>query len=270
MSAVSPDAGTGFPELPPPPRRRRPLRTVLVVVAIVLGLLLLALVGSVALQETESGRFTVDEPVDEVRLDLRVGQVEVMAGDADQVEVAYTRHFAWKAPELDTSATDGVLTLGGGCGSSFMSLVCSVDYQVRVPPGTQVTGSTTAGDVTLEGLDGEVDVATSAGDLEALDVSGPLRLRSSAGDVTVLDTASPRIAVRTSAGDVEVAAVEPPDELVAETSAGDVDIVVPDVAYDVIADTSAGDLAVEVVDDPSAPRTISARTSAGDVTIVAR
>lgn len=254
----------------PPARRRRPLRTSLVLVAVVLALLLVFLIVSVALQRTESGRFIVAEPVDTVRLDLSVGRVELVAGEDDSVEVAYTRRYTWSAPRLDRTARDGVLILGGGCGGAWYGVVCSVDYRVTLPADTEIVGSTSAGDIVLDGLSGRVDVATSAGDVDAFAPSGPLQLRSSAGDVTITDATSLQIDARTSAGDVEVGALEPPDRIVAETSAGDVDILVPDEAYDVTAETTAGDVIVGVVDDPSAERSIRVRTSAGDVSVVAR
>lgn len=270
MSAVVPPA-PGAPPVPPAPRRRRPLRTLLVVVAVVLGVLLTFLVASVALQRTETGRLAVAEPVEQVRLDLRVGRVELMAGDDDRVDVAYTRRSISSAPDLDLAVVDGVLTLGDACGGSIIAFICSVDYTVTLPADTDVVGATAAGDITIEGLSGDIDVATSAGAIDATGASGEVRLRSSAGDVTLLDSTASRIGVRTSAGDVEVTALEAPDEIDAETSAGDVTLFLPgDVGYDVLADTSAGDVTVGVIDDPAAPRVVRARTSAGDVTVLPR
>ncbi|HEY8339823.1 MAG TPA: DUF4097 family beta strand repeat-containing protein [Egibacteraceae bacterium] len=268
MSAA-PHPATGTEPLPRA-RRRRPLRTSLLLVAVVLALLLVFLITSVALQRTESGRFIVAEPVETVRLDLTVGRVELIAGEGDTVEVAYTRRYTWRAPQLDRSARDGVLILGGGCGGVWYGVVCSIDYRVTLPADTEIVGSTSAGDIVLDGLSGPVDVATSAGDVDALAPGGPLRLRSSAGDVTVTDATSSRIEARTSAGDVDITAREAPTTIVAETSAGDVDILVPDEAYDVTAETTAGDVTVDVVDDPGAERTITVRTSAGDVSVLAR
>ena len=68
---------------------------------------------------------------------------------------------------------------------------------------------------------------------------------------------------------VEVTAVEPPRNLVAESSAGDVRVTLPDEDYNLDADTSAGDVRIEVPTDPNSDYRVRVHSSAGDVTVTA-
>jgi len=167
----------------------------------------------------------------------------------------------------------GELRLSSSC-PAFLGGNCGVDYEVRVPAGTEVRARTTAGDLWASGLRGArpVVLQTAAGDIEARDVRAPrLRLQSSAGDVTAGEVRAPEVDVVTSAGDVTVELLTIPERLSARTSAGDVELGVPDAVYRVEADSNAGDVVADAVRrDPSATRLIEADTSAGDVLIEPR
>ena len=75
--------------------------------------------------------------------------------------------------------------------------------------------------------------------------------------------------ISSSAGTVEVTAVEPPRNLVAESSAGDVRVTLPDEDYNLDADSSAGDVRIEVPTDPNSDYRVRVHSSAGDVTVTA-
>ncbi len=115
----------------------------------------------------------------------------------------------------------------------------------------------------------DVELGSSAGDVTAIDVTAPsITLSSSAGDVEARRLSAGRIDAGSSAGDVLLSLRTPAERLSAESSAGDVDIVVPDAVYRLDATTSAGDVdSGGIRTDPDSPRTISAHSSAGDVTV---
>jgi hypothetical protein len=167
---------------------------------------------------------------------------------------------------------DGTLTLSDSC-PAFLGGQCGVSYEIRVPSGTLVRAEADAGDVVAENLVSTqpVELGSSAGDVTAIDVTAPsITLSSSAGDVEARRLSAGRIDAGSSAGDVLLSLRTPAERLSAESSAGDVDIVVPDAVYRLDATTSAGDVdSGGIRTDPDSPRTISAHSSAGDVTVAA-
>jgi DUF4097 and DUF4098 domain-containing protein YvlB len=78
--------------------------------------------------------------------------------------------------------------------------------------------------VSATGLEGSADLESSAGRVDVRDHSDELRAHSSAGVVVVEGLASDDAEISSSAGTVDVTAVEPPRNLVAESSAGDVTV----------------------------------------------
>jgi DUF4097 and DUF4098 domain-containing protein YvlB len=142
-----------------------------------------------------------------------------------------------------------------------------VDYRLRVPAGTAVTGSSGGGSALVDGVDGEVDVRSSAGTVTGRRLAGRVRLHSSAGTVVGSELSAPAAEADTSAGSVRLDFLTPPDRVEARSSAGSVDVMVPDEVYRVDATSSAGGVEISVRTDPGAGRRISARSSAGRVRV---
>lgn len=103
-----------------------------------------------------------------------------------------------------------------------------------------------------------VEVRTSAGDVEVAAMAGTLRIETSAGDVEV-DGHDGAAHVDSSAGDIWMEHVT--GEIGAETSAGDIDL--HDVGWPIEAITSSGD--VTVMMRPGFSGVLHAATSAGDI-----
>jgi Putative adhesin len=174
------------------------------------------------------------------------------------------------SPDRSADRGGGVLRLSSSC-SGFPTGSCSVDYTISVPSGMVVRADASGGDIVAENIrtTRPLELSSSAGDVEVLRVEAPaIALSSSAGDVDARDLGSPRVLAESSAGDVVVTLRTPPRRLLAESSAGDVDLLVPNVVYNIDADSSAGDVdAAQVSHDPDSDRELTARSSAGDVTV---
>jgi Putative adhesin len=168
---------------------------------------------------------------------------------------------------------DGELRLSASC-PGFFGGRCAVDYEIRVPSGTVVRADASGGDVVAEEITTTEPfrLESSAGDVTANDVTAPaIELSSSAGDVSGRALSAERLELESSAGDVTASLRTPAERLLADSSAGDVELVVPDEVYRLDASSSAGDVdASDVSTDPDAPRAIVARSSAGDVRVIAR
>jgi DUF4097 and DUF4098 domain-containing protein YvlB len=98
----------------------------------------------------------------------------------------------------------------------------SVDYEITVPPDTQVRSRTGSGNQTLEGLHGTIDLQSGSGDVQltrlqgdfhvetgsgnvhARDISGPLRARAGSGDFDIDENGAGDVEVRTGSGNITV------------------------------------------------------------------
>lgn len=256
-----------------PERRRRPLVRILAIIGVVL--LAIAAVSAVswALRTTDRGSDSIPGAYDRVEIDVSVGEVVIEAGAGDQTTLEYqTESGLWRDAEVRHDIDGDRLVIDADCGGGFLRIpfgYCRVDVTLTVPADVDVVASSSAGRVSATGLQGSAELESSAGRVDVHDHSGPLRAHSSAGVVTVDGLASDDAEITSSAGVVEVTAVEPPRNLLAESSAGAVRVTLPDEAYDLDADTSAGDVRVEVSTDPDSEYHVRVHSSAGDVTVTA-
>jgi DUF4097 and DUF4098 domain-containing protein YvlB len=253
-----------------PERRRRPILRILAIVGLVLVVLAAVSVVSWALRTTTTDSVSVAEPYDRVEIDVSVGEVIIEARDGDDTTLAYRAESGpWRDAEVSHRVDGGLLVIDADCGG-FLQLsfgYCRIDVTLTVPPDVDVVAKSSAGRVIATGLQGAADLSSTAGRVDVRDHAGQLRAHSSAGTVVVEGLASDDAEISSSAGVVEVTAVEPPRNLVAESSAGEVRVRLPDEAYDLEADTSAGDVRIEVPTDPDSEYHVRVHSSAGDVTV---
>lgn len=229
------------------------------VLAVVAGLILLV-AGGLAIvtltQETELMDQSVSaEGVSSLVVSGEAGDVTITEEDRPDIRVASVLVTnPWSDAEVDVQAADGLVTVRSFCEGLLGFSSCTVQHDIYVPTGF---------------LD-ELSVDIAAGDVDIVGSSADLDVQVSAGDVQILQFAGSSAMVRLSAGEVTVAAVAAPASIDVRTSAGGIEIVVPDEVYDVSTDVAAGSVSVALRQDPASERTISAVTSAGDITITAR
>lgn len=185
-------------------------------------------------------------------------------------------HPSGPAPATVTRRDGATLALDGLCGED-----CLVDYEVRLPRGAHVDVDTQAGDVTVadtgaatlrtqaggitaRGVDGTLDAETQAGRVQVSDVRGATAARSQAGSIDVVRVGGP-VEATSRAGSVTVAP-SAPSNVTASSDAQDVTVTLPAGAYRVDAE-DIDQPEVTVPDDPGAPWTVIADTSAGQVRV---
>jgi hypothetical protein len=254
-----------------PERRRRPIMRILAIIGVVLLVVAVLSALSWALRTTDGDSVSITDPYDRVEIDVSVGEVVIEAGAGGETTLEYqTESGLWRDAEVDHEIDGDRLVVDADCGGGFLRIpvgYCRVDVTMTVPANVDVVASSSAGRVSATGLQGSADLESSAGRVDVHDHSGPLRAHSSAGVVTVDGLASDDADISSSAGIVEVTAVEPPRNLVAESSAGAVRVTLPDEDYDLEADSSAGDVRTEVATDPDSEYHVRVHSSAGDVTV---
>ncbi|WP_224391296.1 DUF4097 family beta strand repeat-containing protein [Pseudonocardia sp. ICBG1293] len=220
-------------------------------ITIVVSGFLLAGCGGVAVGQEEQQ--TVDEPVDgqvtRVEIDSDAGPLRLVAGERASVE----QDLRWTGdtrPQVDQQLDGGVLRITARCPDGIMSR-CQAGLVVTVPASSSAQVDLRAGGVEVEGLTGALDLRASAGAVTATGV-GP-------GDVQA----------NSGAGAVELTFAEAAADVSAESSAGGVEVRVPiGPAYEVTAEATAGSTEVGVPDQPGADHRITARSSAGGVSVL--
>lgn len=191
--------------------------------------------------------FTVRD-VHTIVLDINKGDVLVEARPGDQVRVAVD--FGGLGQDVGHRVEDGVLFLDYDCGGPEL---CGGDISVEAPPRTLLELDLGAGDVTLEGMSGDLRAAVGAGAISASDLHAP--------------TAH----FATGAGEIAASFGSTPSRIDAVVATGSIDLEVPSGSYALFLDAKAGSIDVDgIVEDPEAPNVIQAETAAGSISIDGR
>ncbi|MFD7154636.1 DUF4097 domain-containing protein [Kribbella sp. NPDC059898] len=235
-------------------------------VALILGGAYWALTGLTDGTKTGQGSYPVQGT--ELTVKAASAKIEVRPGDGTEVKVERQFERSVFGSDPKDSYNDGRLELDtGGCG--FLSFGCKTSYVLTVPRNVKLTLEGSSGHVTVSGLEAGADLKTSSGTIEVHDVSGPLDLRSSSGNVDADGLTSTAVAAHSSSGNMTLDFTAVPQSVEAKASSGNVSIELPpgDTTYKLDTETSSGDRSANVKSDPNAARTITARTSSGDVSI---
>ncbi|WP_253771980.1 DUF4097 family beta strand repeat-containing protein [Goodfellowiella coeruleoviolacea] len=242
---------------------------------------------------------SVSDRVSAVRLDTRSGDVRVVAREGATTRVNWTLHYFGERPEQPPFQVDNGTLVLSGCPETADR--CSADYDVVVPAGTPVTGSTNSGKVSLEQV-AEVELTTSSGDVTVRGVAGDVGLRTNSGAVIVSDVAgavrlesnSGRVelselhqgmTVRTGSGDVAASAIGggrvdldvrsgdatvalvDRQDVTAKVTSGDLTLTVPAGAYQVNSQTDSGDAEIGVTQDPTADHRLDLTARSGRLSV---
>jgi hypothetical protein len=244
-------------------RKRRVLRARLspwaLLVAVSAGILLAA-VGVLAIwwaatydRDTSSVTATIPSTLLGVELKVARGDVEIVAGNPNEVLVSRTEWSAFgRRPEERRSILEGVLTIESQCASLVLGK-CAADYRLTVPENVPVTVTAERGDIRLDAYRGSARVSTQGGSIEAGAFCGPLLHATAKG------------------GDIDVTTACSSERIVVRTDSGDVRVAVPQATYSIDADTNAGRLEVRGLALADRARfAIQALSNTGDVTVEAR
>jgi hypothetical protein len=179
------------------------------------------------------------------------GSVRVRAADVAEVTATSRISEGLRATGVTRSRDGDRLVLRSTC-PNIGGTWCSVDWDVVVPLGTDLT------------LRSDGDRAEVTGEFGTVD------LRSEHDGVTFDGIAGSVVAV-SEHGSVTVRLAEPPNSVRAVSEHGNVNVVVPDIddGYRVEVSSDEGRTDVGVRTDPNAIRTIEARSDQGNVVVAA-
>ncbi|WP_143043617.1 DUF4097 family beta strand repeat-containing protein [Nonomuraea jiangxiensis] len=201
----------------------------------------------------------------ELKIRSSLGGLRVLPGTGGAVVVErWVRGKAAGEGNATWSLRDGTLRLGANC--TMILGDCGARYHVKVPPGVRLSIDTVDG-VILKDLTQDVDVSTRE-HIQVSGASGKLRLLSE-GPITGERLRSANVRCRTSDGAIKVTFDSPPTNLDLQSRDGRVTATVPRDSYAVTTASKEGEDRSELKDTKS-PRTIVARSTTGDVQILAR
>lgn len=189
---------------------------------------------------------------------------------ADVREVRVTRRFdRWALIGGKPSATwrlsGGRLTLATDCDTLVGG--CDVRYEVLVPRGLAVSVEGQNGTITAKGFSAALRVRSANGAIVVDGAAGPLDLRSENGELRSRATRSREVSAESRNGGVDLSFADVPRRVAVTTESGEVRVTVPRAAYKVSTATESGDVRADVPADASSPRSISARTESGAITL---
>lgn len=275
---------TTSPTAPPPQRPSSGARTV-AIVAIVLGSVIA--VGGVASaaattlvsSAVHTSSRTVDVVgIDQLDVDQNAGSLRVEYADVPEATLTVTSGLGadrWTlrrdGSELDVHAPDRSLwgwTFGftwGGFGDHNGRAVLQLPYRLR---GVDASFDVSAGELTVNGDFGRLDLTAGAGRLTAEGSAQELTADMNAGRAELNLSDVRRADLEVSAGDLDatLSGIRP-DRLQLTASAGSMQVTVPQGEYDVTADTSAGSFDNRIGSTPGAANTVQVDVSAGRVVL---
>jgi DUF4097 and DUF4098 domain-containing protein YvlB len=220
---------------------------------------------------TEEAKATQDSyPVQGTSLTVvsKSSDVEVVAGDVREIKVERKFKKTVFGSDPDESYRDGKLEVkSNGC--TFMSFGCRTDYVITVPKDLTVSVDNTSGTVKVSDVAEVGKLKTTSGNIEVHGGGGEMTLDATSGDIEATALTATKVHAKTTSGEVELTFAAAPSEVQAQGTSGDVTVLVPEGSetYKVDTDTSSGDEHTELRTDPAATRTITAKTSSGDVAV---
>jgi hypothetical protein len=248
-------------------------RIALVVGAVLAGVFTLCAALQVAEWTTGSVQRSTHEvipgPVKSLTIDARGADVRLVPSETDSVMLDTQASGTLKPPELQIQPEGARVEVSGGCPDITFGH-CEANIIVAVPAHTAVRVEAGSGDITAEGLSGNVDLHSSSGDVAGHDLSGfSVKLRSNSGDIAAGELRAASVVTRTASGDVVAEFERAPESVEARSNSGDVAVFVPpgDEPYRVEAETNSGDRNVGVAMSTRAQSVIEARTNSGDVNV---
>lgn len=199
-----------------------------------------------------------------VRVATGSGDIHVMPGDPNTVRIVGHIHatgFSRVQARVRSVQNNPPIQQSGNTiniGRNTPNNV-SIDYDISLPPNTQLAIHSGSGDLRVSNIAGATDASTGSGDIQADGLGGHVILHTGSGDIHASFQNSNDITVQTGSGDIILKNVEA--ILAAHTGSGDIDITgTPSGGWDL--KTGSGDVTLHT---GGAHYFVDATTGSGDV-----
>jgi hypothetical protein len=284
-------------------------RRAALVIGVPVCLALVAGTGFSLVADIGEGHYPVSKtvPASTTALTMNVtGQVTIRPTTASQATLTGTASYSLVRPAVTEHTSAGATTLGYAC--DIPTGNCGLDATVNVPATvTTLTANSGAGDATVTGTTGPVNVSTGDGNVSVSHASGPLILNTNSGGIQVnairsatlsassgdgniqaegvasttitantdsgningSDIATAAITASTGDGDIQIVFTSVPRDVRVNSNSGSITLVLPPgpTQYNVTANTDSGSVSDTVPRNSSSPNTIAASSGSGSITI---
>jgi len=163
--------------------------------------------------------FKVDSPAT-LAVDSRGGDITITGGEGTEIKVS-AHKTAWDSSQaradaalaempLEVKQEGNKVTVSYNPPSEVLvvgeSRRDTVDFTISVPATTAISASTDAGDIALNGVQGEADLTNQFGNITASDIEGSLQAITNSGDVRAQRIRSDQEAIKlqTQFGDISL------------------------------------------------------------------
>jgi hypothetical protein len=196
------------------------------------------------------------------------GDMQLSQSAAGPARLSGKATYALIRPTVTEHASGGSAAFAYDC-ASVPAGNCSLNADMTVPNGSDVSVSTSGGNVTVTGTTGDVTLSTGGGDVTASNAAGDLILRTDGGNIKGTAITATRLSATTGGGDVEIDFTQVPRDITVSTRGGNVIIVVPPgtTHYNVSATTAGGSVSDTVPLNTSSPDKITVTSGGGDIAI---
>ena len=200
---------------------------------------------------TRSTSFIAAGSVLRVEIDLERGNLALVGGGLDEVNVRRTDHFSYDHSPSEVRTLDvGVLRIRSSCAALLVGS-CFADYRVTVSDNVPVVVRAPHGSIRLVSYRGSAELDTTYGNISVPSFCGFV------------------LQATTKTGDIDVHTGCSADRLELRADTGDVTVSVPEGRYRVDAATSNGSASVRgVTESDDAPWSIQALSNTGNVTVL--
>lgn len=212
--------------------------------------------------------FEIDEEVAHLVVGNDAGHVEIRG--ADTAAITVHAELYGEDVALERFTEDGVLHIESDI--DWPCSYCRIDMVVTVPRDLSVEVSGGSSDVTVVGLEADLEASSGSG---AVDVEG-LRCErfvssTGSGDIRAVGLDVDEADVGSGSGHLTLSFDTAPTTVLVGTGSGNQRITVPSGAYDVTWDAYSGHFDFDgIVLDPSAPSSMELETGSGDITLLGR
>lgn len=253
------------------PSRTRPARVFATVAGVaIVGVGAVSVAQAMLSSTTTDETFTLDPRSSMLDVAVDRGQVLLTAGTGDRLELRRMVRAAGRAPAVEERADVNGASLRSRC-PALSWRVCSIRYEIAVPPGYVIDVAAKTARVEVHGLTVEkLQVEGSSGSTHMEDVKGSVEIDSGSGSITGNRLGLSGFVARVGSGSTSVDFTLPPDRVTATTASGAVTIRLPAGGgpYRVAANSGSGKEDVQVATDPASSRHIDVSSSSGAVRVL--
>lgn len=220
--------------------------------------------------KTQNYDYSVDHAIDGSQLTVTTGfaHLKFVPSPDDSLHVRAHGIYRGDAPTIDVGADGSSVAVECSYGRYK---TCDADVELQIPTGLTLAVNGAGGDVVLSDVGADVSVSTASGSVFARGSAGAIRVDTRFGDVKISDATASIVDVSTTFGEISVESRTAPESVKAHNVIGDTTIGLPPADfYAVDAASDKGDVVVDVINDPRSPKTVSAISEEGQITVRAR